>query len=68
MKDTLLEFTLNGKPHTFFRRIDFYGEPIITRIKENARRLDAKTIPQVIKKLILKYGKDSIKDFKMKKG
>lgn len=68
MKNIILEFTLNGKKHTYLRRIDFYGEPIVTRIKENARKFDNTQIKYLISKLILKYGKNNIKDFNIIKG
>ena len=62
MKDTILEFTLNGRKHTFFRRFDFNDKPITTRIKENARKISSHDIPKVLKSLITTYGKDNIKD------
>lgn len=64
MKDTILSFTLNGKKQTFLRRLDTFGEPIVTNIKQMARKFNKNDIPNILRKLTLKYGKDSIKDIK----
>lgn len=64
MKDTILSFTLNGKKNTFLRRLDTFGEPIVTNIRQMARNFNKNDIPSILRKLILKYGKENIKDIK----
>ena len=61
MKNTILSFTLNGKKNTFLRRLDTFGEPIVTNIRQMARKFNKNDIPR---KLILKYGRENIKDIK----
>ena len=64
MKNTILSFTLNGKKNTFLRRLDTFGEPIVTNIRQMARKFNKNDIPSILRKLILKYGRESIKDIK----
>lgn len=64
MKNTILEFTLNGRKHTYFRRIDIFNEPLVTNNIKNAKKVNESSIPKILKSLVLKYGKDNIKDFK----
>ena len=63
MKDTILEFTLNGRKHTYFRRIDVFNESLVTNNINNAKKISESAIPNILKSLVLKYGKDNIKDF-----
>ena len=62
MKNTILSFTLNGKKNTFLRRLDTFGEPIVTNIRQMARKFNKNDIPSILRKLILKYGRENIKD------
>lgn len=64
MKDTILSFTLNGKKQTFLRRLDAFGEPIVTNIRQMARKFNMHDIPSILGKLFRKYGKDNVKDIK----
>ena len=64
MKNTILSFTLNGKKNTFLRRLDTFGEPIVTNIIQMARKFNKNDIPSILRKLILKYGRENIKDIK----
>ena len=64
MKTTILEFTLNNRKHTFYRRTDVYGEPLITTNPNSARKIKKEDIKNIIKKLKLKYGLNNIKDIK----
>ena len=64
MKNTILSFTLNGKKNTFLRRLDTFGEPIVTNIRQMARKFNKNDIPSILRKLILKYGRGNIKDIK----
>ena len=64
MKNTILSFTLNGKKNTFLRRLDTFGEPIVTNIRQMARKFNKNDIPSILRKLILKYGRENIKDIK----
>lgn len=64
MKNTILSFTLNGKKNTFLRRLDTFGEPIVTNIRQMARKFNKNDIPSILRKLILKYGRKNINDIK----
>ena len=68
MNKVLLEFTLNGHKHTFFKRFDVYGDVVTTNNKQNARTIKEQDVPGVLKKLILQFGKENIKDVKPIKG
>lgn len=63
-KRVILEFTLNGHKNTYYRRTDIFGDPITTTSKTNAKEIRETEIPTILKSLIMKYGKESIKDFK----
>lgn len=68
MKNTILSFTLNGKKNTFLRRLDTFGEPIVTNIRQMARKFNKNDIPSILRKLILKYGREKHKRYKTNKG
>lgn len=63
-KRVMLEFTLDGHKHTFFKRIDVYGDPVATTNKLNARKVKQKDVKALIESLIKHYGKDKIADIK----
>jgi hypothetical protein len=62
MNKVLLEFTCNGHKHTFFKRVSIFGEAVTTNNKESARPIKEQDLPNIVKKLIEKFGKDNIKD------
>ena len=62
MNKAKLQFTLNGRKNTYFRRMDIYGKPLTTTNINSARSIKEHEIPQYIKRLIKEYGKDNIKD------
>lgn len=63
-----LEFTLKGRKNTYFRRMDVFGKPITTTNKNSARLIKEDDVPAIIKKLIIEYGKESIRDIKQIKN
>lgn len=62
MRKVILEFTLNGRKHTYFRRLDVYGEAVTTTNKDSAHLIRESDVPGVVKALVAKYGKDNVKD------
>jgi len=62
MNKVILEFTCKGHKHTFFKRISAFGEAVTTNNKANARPIKEQNVPNIIKKLIIQFGKDNIKD------
>jgi hypothetical protein len=63
MDKVILEFTLNGRKHTYLRRIDLYGTPVTTTNKHSARKIKQTDVPNTIKLLIKEYGKNNVTDF-----
>lgn len=68
MNKVKLEFTLNGRKNTYFRRMDIYGKPLTTTNINSARSVKENEVKQYIKKLYLEYGKDNIQDINIIKG
>lgn len=62
MNKVILELTLNGRKHTYFRRMDVYGKPVMTTNINSAKKIKENTTKDIIKLLIEQYGKDNIKD------
>ena len=62
MKKVILEFTLNGHKRTYYRRTDVFGEVVTTVNQESARLIKENEVPEIVKKLIVKYGKENVKD------
>lgn len=62
MKKVILEFTLNGHKRTYYRRTDVFGEVVTTVNQESARLIKENEVPEIIKKLIVKHGKENVKD------
>jgi hypothetical protein len=62
MKKVILEFTLNGHKRTYYRRTDVFGEVVTTVNQDSARLIKENEVPGVLKKLIVKYGKENVKD------
>lgn len=62
MKKVILEFTLNGRKHTYFRRINLFGSPLTTTNIHSARKLKESEVPGIVKLLIKEYGKDNVTD------
>ena len=65
-KDAILEFTLNGKKHTFMRRIDPFGNPVTTTNPNNAKPFPTNKLNDVLSILIKTYGNDNIRDITLK--
>ena len=62
MNKVILEFTLNGRKHTYYRRTDIYGKPITTTNINNAKKIKEINVKNTINLLIKEMGKDNIKD------
>lgn len=62
MNKVILEFTLNGRKHTYYRRTDIYGKPITTTNVNNAKKIKETDVKNTINLLIKEMGKDNIKD------
>ena len=62
MGKAILEFTLNGRKHTYFRRKDLYGKPLTTTNKNSAKHLKESEVKNTVVLLIKEYGKDNITD------
>jgi hypothetical protein len=62
MGKAILEFTLNGRKNTYFRRTDLYGKPLTTTNKNSARHVKEPDIKGTIALLIKEYGKNNIAD------
>jgi len=62
MKKVILEFTLNGHKRTYYRRTDVFGEVVTTVNQDSARLIRENEVPEIVKKLIVKYGKENVKD------
>jgi hypothetical protein len=64
MEKVKLEFTLNGRKNTYFRRFDMYGKPLTTTNINSARYIKLTEVKGVIKTLMIEYGKNNVKDIK----
>lgn len=62
MNKVILEFTLNGRKHTYYRRTDIYGKPITTTNINSAKKIKETDAKNTIKLLIKELGKDNVKD------
>ena len=62
MNKVILEFTLNGRKHTYYRRTDIYGKPITTTNINSAKKIKEEEAKNTIKLLIKELGKDNVKD------
>ena len=64
MDKVILEFTLNGRKETYYRRTDINGNPLTTTNKNSAKMIKSLKSKDIIKQLIIYYGKNNIKDIK----
>ena len=62
MDKVILEFTLNGRKHTYYRRTDVYGKPITTTNVNSAKKVKENTTKDIVNALIKEYGKNNIED------
>lgn len=65
MKDTIIEFTLNNKKHTYYRRLDIADKPLVTTNINNARKVNKQDVVPIVRKLFKEYGKDNIKNINL---
>lgn len=68
MKKVILEFSLNGRKHTYYRRTTIFGEALTTTNKNSAKKIKESEIPNIVKKLVKQFGKDNIDDVKPIEG
>jgi hypothetical protein len=62
MKRIILEFTLGGHKHTFYRRTNVFGEVVTTTNVNSAKILKESDVPGIVKKLIEQHGKENVED------
>ena len=62
MKKVILEFTLNGHKHTYFRRVDMFGSPVTTTNRNSARKVKESEVSGIVKLLIKEHGKNNVTD------
>jgi len=61
MSKVIVEFTLNGRKHTYYRRKSMFGEAITTTNKNSAKRVDESDVTDIIK-LLKKQYKENVDD------
>ena len=62
MNKVILEFTLSGHKHTFYRRTNVFGEVVTTTNRNSAKLIKEGEVPTLVKKLITQYGKENVED------
>ena len=62
MKRVILEFTLNGHKHTYYRRTDIFGKPVTTTNVHSARKIKEGDVPGIVSLLVAEHGKDNVTD------
>jgi len=67
MKKVILEFTLNGSKHRYYRRTSVFGEAVVTTNRHSAKKLDESDVPKVIK-LLKEQFKENVDDIKQIEG
>ena len=68
MKKVILEFSLNGRKHTYYRRTTIFVEALTTTNRNSAKKIKESDIPNIVKKLVKQFGKDNIDDIKPIEG
>lgn len=68
MKKVILEFSLNGRKHTYYRRTTIFGEALTTTNRNSAKKIKESDVPNIVKKLVKQFGKDNIDDIKPIEG
>ena len=63
MDKVILEFTLNGRKHTYYRRKTIFGEAVTTTNRNSAKRMSESKVPEIIKLLTEQFGKENISEF-----
>ena len=67
-KNIKLEFTLNGRKKTYFRRIDYSSKPLTTTNINSAKLIREEDVKPILLMLMKEYGKDNVKNVKTIKG
>jgi hypothetical protein len=67
MKNIILEFTLNGRKHTYYRRNTYLGEALTTTNIFSAKRLNKENVLEIVEQLKKQFGNNitDIKPIKM---
>ena len=63
MNKVILEFTLKGRKHTYYRRKNIFGEAVTTTNKNSAKKMEESKVPEIIKLLERQFGKENINEF-----
>jgi hypothetical protein len=62
MSKVILEFTLRGHKHTYYRRTNIFGEAVTTTNKNSAKQIKESDVKGVVEKLIRQFGKENVDD------
>lgn len=65
MNKVILEFTLNGRKHTYYRRTDLYGTPLTTTNVNSAKKVKESDAKGIIAQLIKEHGKSNVTDINL---
>ena len=65
MDKVILEFTLNGRKHTYYRRTDLYGTPLTTTNVNSAKKVKESDAKGIIAQLIKEHGKNNVTDINL---
>jgi len=63
MNKVILEFTLGGSKHRYYRRKSIFGEAVITTNIHSAKKLTESEVPKVIELLKKQFG-EKVNDIK----
>lgn len=61
----LLEFTLCGHRHTYFRRYSIFGNVITTTDITKAKRVKETHVPRILKHIMHQHGNHSVTDIQL---
>lgn len=64
MNKVIIEFTYKGRKKTYLRRIGLYGDVVTTTNINSAKKVKENNLKDTIKTIIMKLGKDNVKDVK----
>ena len=65
MNKVIIEFTLNGRKNTYYRRTDLYGTPLITTNVNSAKKVKESDAKGIIAQLIKEHGKNNVTDINL---
>lgn len=62
MKKVIVEFTLNGRKHTYYRRTDIFGKPLTTTNINSAKWIKENDTKKIVGLILKEWGKNNVKD------